>query len=218
MIQTTLFPDTFKRHSSSHKSSSHPVDSSHKNSHATNEEALFSSDIFSNDDVANMFEKIADLLTAKGGDYYRIRAYRKGARSVRLCETSVIELYKREGIERLQALPYIGDRLSGLIQELATTGKIALLEKLLAEVSPEDLFIAVPGIGKVLAGRIYHELGIVTLEDLEQAAYDGTLERIEGFGAGRVQIVAAVLETMLARVPRPRLRRWNKADEHTVVA
>ena len=198
MIQTTLFPDTFKPQSLA------------KEAFDSAEEETFLGAALSNDDVANIFEQVADLLAAQGDDYYRIRAYREGARTVRECETSVIELYEAEGLEGLQTLPHIGDRLSQSIQELATTGELPLLERLLIDVSPEDLFTTLPGVGQLLARRIYRSLGITTLEALEQAAYDGTLEQLEGFGAGRVKIVRAALETTLGRASRQRARRWQQ--------
>ena len=196
MIQTTLFPDTFKAYNESQIASEALFDAS---------EAAPSVDIdFSNDDIANMFEQIADLLAAQGDDYYRIRAYREGARSVRASERSVIDMYRTGGLKEVQALPYIGDRLSRSIQELATTGELKLLERLLIDVSPEDLFTTVPGIGQLLARRIYRELRVMTLEELEQAAYDGTLEQLEGFGTSRVKMVRVALETMLGRTSRQR--------------
>ena len=158
-----LFPDTFSNQSST------------EDAPDLSDTVTFSGANFSNDDIADMFEQVADLLAAQGDDYYRIRAYREGARAIRVCEKSVVELYETEGLEGLQKLPHIGDRLSQSIQEIATTGELALLERLLIDVSPEDLFTTVPGIGQLLARRIYRALGIVTLEDLEQAAYDGTL-------------------------------------------
>jgi Helix-hairpin-helix domain len=187
MIQTTLFPDTFTLKTK-------PVV------------------LFSNDDIAYVFEQVADLLEAQGDDYYRIRAYREGGEFIRQLKRSAIEIYAAEGTAGLEQLPHIGQRLALSIQELATTGELRLLERLLIEVSPEDLFTTVPGIGQLLARRIYRALGIHTLEALEQAAYDGTLGHIEGFGKGRVQLVRDALGTMLGRSSqrRVRARQWQQ--------
>lgn len=186
MIQTTLFPDTFKQ--------SFP---------------------FSNDDIASIFEQVADLLEAQEDDFYRIRAYREGAQSIRLLAVPVVELYQAEGIAGLEKLSHIGKRLASAIEELATTGELALLERLLIDVSPEDLFTTVPGIGQVLARRIYRKLGIETLEALEQAAHDGTLATLPGFGRGRIQLVRDALGTMLDRSSRQRVKvkRWQQAQQ-----
>ena len=183
MIQTTLFPDTFKQQI-----------------------------LFDNNDIADMFEQVSDLLEAQGDDYYRIRAYREGAQTIRQLDRPAVEIYHEDGITGLQTLPHIGQRLALSIEELTTTGELGLLERLLIEVSPEDLFTTVPGIGQMLARRIYRVLGINTLEELEQAAHDGSLGELEGFGRGRVQLVRDALGTMLGRTSRQRVkvRRWQQ--------
>ena len=183
MIQTTLFPDTFKQQI-----------------------------LFDNNDIADIFEQVADLLEAQGDDYYRIRAYREGAQTIRQLDRSAVEIYHEDGIAGLQKLPHIGQRLALSIEELTTTGELGLLERLLIEVSPEDLFTTVPGIGQTLARRIYRMLGINTLEELEQAAHNGSLAKLEGFGRSRVQLVRDALGTMLGRTSRQRVRvrRWQQ--------
>lgn len=183
MIQTTLFPDTFKQKI-----------------------------LFDNNDIADIFEQVSDLLEAQGDDYYRIRAYREGAQTIRQLGRSAVEIYHQDGITGLQALSHIGQRLALSIEELTTTGELGLLERLLIEVSPEDLFTTVPGIGQLLARRIYRVLGINTLEELEQAAHNGSLGELEGFGRGRVQLVRDALGTMLGRTSRQRVkvRRWQQ--------
>lgn len=183
MIQTTLFPDTFRQ-----------------------------SIPFSNDDVANIFEQVADLLAAQDDDFYRIRAYRRGAEAVRSQTQLVTDIFEEEGTVGLEKLPHIGRKLALSIEEIAQTGELALLERLLIDVSPEDLFTTVPGIGQVLARRIYRKLGIDSLEALEQAAHDGTLTTLPGFGRGRIQLVQATLETMLNKSSHQRLkaRRWQQ--------
>ncbi|MEL6159745.1 MAG: helix-hairpin-helix domain-containing protein [Cyanobacteria bacterium J06627_32] len=190
MIQTTLFPDTFRQ--------------------------IFA---LSNDDIAHSFEQVADLLEAKGDDFYRIRAYRKGAQSVRHHSTPVVDLYEAEGTPGLEKLPYIGKGLASAIKELATTGQFTLLEQLHIDVSPEDLFTTVPGIGQVLARRIYRGLGIDTLEGLEQAAHDGILARMPGFGPGRIALVRAALATLLNRpsqqISQPRQAPITRTQQGT---
>lgn len=183
MIQTTLFPDTFRQ--------------------------IFS---LSNDEIASIFEQVSDLLEAQGDDYYRIRAYRKGAQSVRRHPEPVVDIFETQGTEGLEQLPYIGKRLAGAIAELATTGEFGLLERLSIDVSPEDIFITVPGIGQVLARRIYKGLDIETLEGLEQAAHDGTLEQMPGFGSGRIALVRNALATMLNRT-EPQTRNQQQRQQ-----
>ena len=76
-----------------------------------------------------------------------------------------------------------------------------------------------PGIGPELAQRIYDELGIDTLEDLEIAAHDGRLAHVEGFGQRRVRAIRAQLHAILSRQSRRRaLRRHRPALDAPPVA
>ena len=65
---------------------------------------------------------------------------------------------------------------------------------------PERLFQTVPGIGPGLAKRIHDTLHIDTLEALEQAAHDGSLESVPGMAARRATAIRATLELMLGRI------------------
>jgi hypothetical protein len=87
-----------------------------------------------------------------------------------------------------------------------------MLDRLEGQVSPEDLFTTVPGIGDALARRLHAELGIDTLEDLELAAHDGRLAAMPGFGPRRTRLVRETLAAMLARSTRRRARRLRAAE------
>ena len=169
--------------------------------------------IFSNHDIATILEQVADLLEIQEAGYYRIRAYREAAQMIRSLERSIVEILQTEGRRGLEALPHIGRRLALSLDELIHTGELRLLNQLLEDVSPEDRFATIPGIGEVLAHRIHEELGIETLEELEQAAHVGRLDALKGFGRGRIRLIRDALEAMLNRSSRQRARliRWRDA-------
>jgi DNA polymerase (family 10) len=171
-----------------------------------------SKEIPTNNEIAALLDQIANLLEIQGDNPHRIRAYRNGAKSVRLSEKPLAGLALAEDSAALEALPDIGKSLTALIIEFVNTGRSTLLDRLQGHVSPEDLFIKIPGIGEELAHRIAHELDIETLEELEQAAYDGRLREIEGFGPRRVEAVRASLDTLLRRSAWWRARRLAAAD------
>ena len=168
----------------------------------------------SNDEIASVFEQVADLLEIQEDSYYRIRAYREAAQTIRSLNRPIIEILKHDGKVGLEKLPHIGQHLSLSIEELLHTGELSLLNQLLAEVSPEDVFKLIPGIGDVLAHRVQQELGIETLEELELAAHTGKLDTVPGFGSGRTRLVRDALETILNRSSRQRLRanRWREVQ------
>ena len=165
----------------------------------------------SNAEIADALERVADLLPGEDANPYRVQAYRRAAASVRDCDESVATT-ARDRPNALKDLPDIGHKLGGAIEEYVRTGRIPLLERLESEVEPDGLLQRVPGIGPGLAERIVDELGVGTLEELEEAAWDGRLGQVEGFGQGRVQAVRDSLAAMLSRRPPASARRPAQAD------
>lgn len=153
----------------------------------------------SNAELADRFERIADLLEAQDANPFRVGAYLAAARTLRERHAPVVLLLARDGTEGLIRLPHIGRSLAALIDEYVRTGRIGLLDRLEGQIAPESLLARVPGIGQVLAERIHDRLGVETLEDLELAAWDGRLGDVPGFGEGRVHAVRTALAGMLAR-------------------
>lgn len=161
--------------------------------------------------IAGVLERIADLLQVREANAFRVGAYRSAARRMRRLERPATSILREEGREGLEDLPDIGRAIAALIDELAETGRLRLLERLEGGASSEDAFTAVPGIGEVLAGRAHRELGIETLEELELAAHDGRLAEVEGFGERRVRDVRDAVAAILGRSPRRRAGRRLRA-------
>lgn len=156
-----------------------------------------------NEAIARSLDAVADLLGVQHANLHRVRAWQHAAAIVRNSDVSVASL-----IERKAAIPGVGASLRSAIRELVETGKLRTLERLEGEVNPEHVFLTVPGLGPELAHRIHEELGISTLEELEEAAHDGRLEKLAGFGKRRTLAVRETLAGMLGKsgrsVVRPR--------------
>lgn len=151
-----------------------------------------------------------------------MRAYRRGAERVRVTPEPVAELHARGGVAALDALPEIGRSLAGVVAELVRTGRSSLLERLEGQVSPEDRFTTVAGVGEELAKRVHAQLGIESLEELELAAHDGRLAQVAGFGPRRVRAVqqslAGILGRETARRGKGRMPQGEPADQPEVAA
>jgi hypothetical protein len=165
----------------------------------------------SNEEIATLLDRVADLLEVQHASVHRVRAYRAAGQTLRTLEGAVVDRVSASGAEALESLPAIGKSIAALIRELVSTGRLALLERLTGQISPQDLFSTVPGIGESLAARIESDLHVETLEDLEAAASDGRLESVPGFGPSRVRAVRDSLGNLLrfsaarrARETRPR--------------
>jgi len=147
-----------------------------------------------NEDIAAVFDEIADLLEIEGDNPFRIRAYRNGARTLRELGEDVRTLVERG--EKLTGFPGIGKNLAQKIHEILDTGQCGALQKLRKQL-PADLteLLKLPGLGPKRVHALYHELDIHTLEQLERAARDGLIQHLPGFGA---KTEAHILEALQA--------------------
>jgi DNA polymerase (family X) len=167
-----------------------------------------------NREVADLLDRVADLLEAQDANRYRVASYRRAAATARANAKPLVEVLGEGGVEALDALPTIGPTIAAHVAEIAHRGGLTLLDRLEGEVSPERLFGTVAGIGPELARRIHLELGVESLEELEQAAHDGRLDGVSGFGPRRVRAVREQLASILGRSARHRARRrvWLEAS------
>lgn len=134
-----------------------------------------------NDEIAAIFEDIADLLELEDANPFRIRAYRNAARTLRALN---IDLAKTiAGGEPLPKLTGIGVDLAGKINEIVTTGDCALHARLSSTV-PRGLaqLLSIAGLGPKRVRHLYHDLGIETAQQLCLAAQQGRIRHLPGFG------------------------------------
>ncbi len=132
-----------------------------------------------NTDVAVALHEIADLLELKGEDRFRILGYRRAAEAIEALARDVCEL----SATQLTGIRGIGKGVAGRILEFCGTGSIPTLERLRAEVPPGMRQLTlIPGMGPKRAMLAYKELGISTVEELQQAVEAHRLREIKGFG------------------------------------
>jgi hypothetical protein len=163
--------------------------------------------------VADLLERVADLLAAQDASAFRVHAYQHAAHELRRLAEPVRGVLAARGLAGLQELPGIGPSIAAAIAEYLETGHIRLLRRLEGQAAPEDLFATLPGVGHELAHRIHHELGVETLEELELAAHDGRLATVPGFGKRRVDALRDLLATRLSRNAQRRARRIDEASQ-----
>jgi hypothetical protein len=162
-----------------------------------------------NQRVAERLREVADLLEAQAANPFRVSAYRKAAETVRSLDEDIGTVAREGGEEALQQLPGVGRGIASAIREIVTTGRWSQLERLRGSLDAEHLLATLPGIGPKLAARIHDELHVDTLEQLESAAHDGSLEKVPGVGPRRAESLRA---TLAARLGRQRPRRPAPAD------
>jgi DNA polymerase (family 10) len=134
-----------------------------------------------NTDVAEQLELLADLLELEGGAAFRVLAYRRAATRIRETAGSVAELALAG---RAKDLNGIGKTIEEKIVQVVEDGEMHALTKRKKIVPPEVvLFMRLPGLGPKTAARIWHELGVTTIDDLKRAAEAEQLRKLSGLGA-----------------------------------
>lgn len=170
-----------------------------------------------NTTIAERLEEIAELLEAQHANPFRVRAYRRAADVVTGLARPVHRILAEEGSSGLRELAGIGESLAAIIEKLSHSDRVELLERLRGSSEPADRLATVPGIGRDLGRRIHDVLGIEDLYELEIAAYDGRLERVPGFGPGRVRAVRESLAGRFRRGPAmPESVRRRTTDQPSV--
>lgn len=150
--------------------------------------------------IADRLCEAARLLHAQGASPYRAAAYRTAGDAVAAQRRGLREIFEREGLRGLDAIPHVGLGIAGAIAEMLTTQRWSQLERLRGTTDPALLFRTLPGMGPQLANRIHGELHIDSLEALEAAAHDGRLLAVPGVGERRVAGWRAALDAMLGRL------------------
>lgn len=130
-----------------------------------------------NQEIARIFNEIADILEIRGENPFRIRAYRRAAQNIDGLPRDVSTLSEEE----LLSIPGIGQDLAGKIREYINTGRMASYEELKREI-PEGLtvLLTVPGLGPKTAKLLYERLNVKNIEDLEGLAREHKLIGLPG--------------------------------------
>jgi DNA polymerase (family 10) len=128
-------------------------------------------------EISDIFKKMADLLEIRGGNPFRIRAYRKAAYQISSLGRDISGLTR----EDLMKIPGIGSDLAGKIGEYLGTGRVEAYEKMKLE-HPEDLvsLINIPGVGPKTAGMIYEKYGVTDITGLERLVREHKLASLPG--------------------------------------
>jgi DNA polymerase (family 10) len=144
-----------------------------------------------NTTVARVLVQVADLLELKGENPFKIRAYRNAADIVGHAAEQVRDM----DAAGLQKWAGIGKDLAARIHEIATTGDCTVRQELLQEY-PVTLLevLGLQGLGPKTAGRLFQELRIASLADLEAAARAGRIQGLKGMGARKEALILKAIE------------------------
>ncbi len=158
-----------------------------------------------NQEIADIFNSIADLMEILGEDHFRINSYRKSARVIEeLAEP--IETFASAG--RLTEIPGVGKSTAEKIAKYLETGKVELYEELKAKVPPHlPELLAVGGLGPKTVAKLWKKADIKSVEELKAALteHPERITGIEGLGPKKAEQMLAALQFMDSAGGRIRL-------------
>lgn len=141
-----------------------------------------------NAEIAELFNRLADLLEVEDANPFRVRAYRNAARTVSSLTRNISDLVSAG--ENLTELPGIGEALAKKIETIVKAGKLPQLEKVEARTPPAlSKLMKIEGLGPKRVKTLYKKLRIDSLEDLERAARSGKIRALEGFGKKTEELI-----------------------------
>src|SRR5687768_13407921 len=130
--------------------------------------------------IAAALQEIGALLELKGGQYFKARAYKAGARAVAELSEDVGKLIKQN---RLTFVKGIGYALAKQIVQLYSTGESSMLNELRGQLPAGIIELShIPGLSVKKVGRLQEELGISSVEELRAACEAGKVRDVKGFG------------------------------------
>ena len=131
--------------------------------------------------AAHVLTQIAAYLELRGENRFKARAYETAAKGIlSLGSDDLAPMLQSGEIGRVRGL---GPATIAVVRDLVETGSSRYLDQL-REDTPEGLLdlLAVPGLSPEKIHKIHEELEISNIEQLEEAARDGRLASIRGFG------------------------------------
>ena len=145
-----------------------------------------------NGDLADQLDLLADLSEILGEQSFRVLAYRRAAVRIRETAASVAGLALQG---KAKELPGIGKTIEAKLVEAVELGEMSALTKRRAEVPDEVAsFMHLPGLGPKTAARIWRELDVTTIPALREAAEQGRLRALPGFGQKSEEKILKALE------------------------
>lgn len=130
--------------------------------------------------VAKLLVEFARRMELAGENPYRARAYSKAAENLRALTEPLNDLVAQG---RLREIPGVGEAIAERIRTLQRTGTHPKLETLRAQIPAGVLeMLTLPGLRPDRVLKLHKELGIESLDQLEQAARADKLKDIKGLG------------------------------------
>lgn len=133
-----------------------------------------------NRQVADTFRSISQLLEIRGENPFRVRAFQRAAMAIEESEEPVCGMAS----DQLLAIPGIGPHTAAHVRDLCAGKESSLLLDLQQSIPASVIaLLELDQVGPKTVHRLWSELGVSTIDDLEKAALAHRISTLKGFGA-----------------------------------
>ena len=135
----------------------------------------------------------------KSNTVFKIRAYRRTADIIENLSSNVEEVYNKQKLKGLIAIPSIGKAIALKIEEYITTGKIEYAEELKKRttINVEEFYhLEGVGIGPKTVKALHESLGLNNLTDVERAAMEGKIRSVPGFSYKKEESILKKIQSL----------------------
>ena len=136
---------------------------------------------FTNKEVADLLALVGDILQILDANRFRVIAFQNAAEAIKNLPQDISAIHAQGNLLEIAG---IGKGIAGLLNELFTQGFVQEIEALKQQVPPGVVaMMQVPDMGPKKARRLWAEVGVTSIAELQAAAEAGKLRTLKGFGA-----------------------------------
>lgn len=156
-----------------------------------------------NEALAEIFQRIAQMLEVTGADRFRVIAHDRAARVIESYADDLVEMARAKGVKGLTGIDGVGPKIAEKIVEFATTGKIREHDELVSSVPPGLLeLFTIPGLGPKTIRAMWESKGVESLADLNRIIEDGSILDVPRMGKKTVENLKDAIEFARKSVDR----------------
>lgn len=148
-------------------------------------------------EIANYLRETGLLLSAKGENQFKARAYLRGAKAIEATQADIGKLIKND---MLTSIPGIGESLAKTIAEIYKSGESKYLGRLKNEVPEGTIELSrIPGLTLEKIEKLTSALGVRTIAELEKACVEERVRLVPGFAARSERALLGKIQRMKLR-------------------
>ncbi|MGB9763331.1 MAG: DNA polymerase/3'-5' exonuclease PolX [Minisyncoccia bacterium] len=158
-----------------------------------------------NQEIAKLFSRLAFYLEMDDVKF-KPQAYEKAALVIEALDEDLKDIYEKEKIKGLMKISGIGKSIAQKIEEYIKTGKIKEIEQYQRKYPVNlDELMGIENIGPKTIKTLYEKLKITNLKELEEAAKNGKIKNLKGFGEKSEKNILEAIEFIKRSTGRFRL-------------